>query len=113
MRWIDLTVIQTGGGASAVGGLLLMQVKCATTESHGLSGTSAVDDVLLSAGDLVLVWQQSTATQNGVYSVASGAWRKLGQPLIVAVRSGDSYGTLFFQLTDANTYQANGAVFRE
>lgn len=41
-----------------------------------LSGTQNIDGVSYSAGDLILVRDQSTAAQNGVYVVASGAWTR-------------------------------------
>lgn len=39
-----------------------------------LSGTQTVDGVTLVAGDRVLVGNQTTATQNNIYVVGSGAW---------------------------------------
>ena len=48
-------------------------VKVATTANITLSGTQTVDGVSLSADDRVLVKDQSTATQNGIYLVKSGA----------------------------------------
>lgn len=41
-----------------------------------LSGTQTVSGVALVAGDRVLVAGQTTASQNGVYIVASGAWTR-------------------------------------
>jgi hypothetical protein len=51
-------------------------VKAATTANITLSGTQTVDGVALSVGDRVLVKDQSTASQNGIYVVASGAWTR-------------------------------------
>ena len=48
-------------------------VVAATTANITLSGTQTVDGVSLSADDRVLVKDQSTATQNGIYLVKSGA----------------------------------------
>jgi hypothetical protein len=100
-----------GHGAAALRDYRFIQVKCATTANHGLSGTASVDGQSLSAGDLVLVWKQSTAAQNGVYVVQSGTWKKVAQPLVVFVMAGSTYGRLALQLTAANTYSANGAVY--
>jgi hypothetical protein len=47
-----------------------------TTNIASLSGTATIDGVALIAGDRVLVKDQSTATQNGVYVVAAGAWAR-------------------------------------
>jgi hypothetical protein len=49
-------------------------VRAATTANITLSGTQTIDGVTLSAGDRVLVKDQATANQNGIYVVAAGAW---------------------------------------
>ena len=51
-------------------------VKAATTANITLSNTQTIDGVALSVGDRVLVKDQSTASQNGIYVVASGAWTR-------------------------------------
>jgi len=50
--------------------------KAATTTSITLSGAQTIDGVSLVAGDRVLVKNQSTSSQNGIYVVASGAWTR-------------------------------------
>ena len=51
-------------------------VRAATTLSITLSGTQTIDGVALSAGDRVLVKNQTTASANGIYVVAAGAWSR-------------------------------------
>lgn len=51
-------------------------VRAATTANITLSGTQTIDGVALSAGDRVLVKDQTTASQNGIYVVASDAWSR-------------------------------------
>ena len=51
-------------------------VKVATTANITLSGTQTIDGVALSIGDRVLVKDQTTGSQNGIYVVASGAWTR-------------------------------------
>jgi hypothetical protein len=51
-------------------------VKAATTANITLSGAQTVDGVSVVAGDRVLVKNQSTASQNGVYVGQSGAWTR-------------------------------------
>jgi hypothetical protein len=51
-------------------------VRVATTANISLSGVQTIDGVSLSAGDRVLVKDQTTASQNGVYVVAAGAWSR-------------------------------------
>lgn len=48
----------------------------ATTTNITLSGTQTIDGVSVVAGDLVLVKDQSTASQNGVYTVSSSTWTR-------------------------------------
>ena len=51
-------------------------VKAATTANITLSGTQTVDGVALSVGDRVLVKNQTTGSENGIYVVASGSWSR-------------------------------------
>jgi hypothetical protein len=51
-------------------------VRAATTGNITLSNTQTVDGVSLSVGDRVLVKNQTTGSQNGIYVVASGAWTR-------------------------------------
>lgn len=51
-------------------------VKAATTANITLSGTQTVDGVALSVGDRILVKNQSTGSENGIYVVASGSWSR-------------------------------------
>jgi len=51
-------------------------VVAATTTNITLSGTQTIDGVAVTAGQRVLVKNQSTNSQNGIYVVASGAWTR-------------------------------------
>lgn len=52
-------------------------VRAATTANiASLSGAMTIDGIALVAGDRILVKDQSTASQNGIYVVASGAWSR-------------------------------------
>jgi hypothetical protein len=65
-NYVDLTVQGLDPKAS---------VKAASTANiASLSGTMTIDGVALVVGDRVLVKDQTTASANGVYVVASGAW---------------------------------------
>jgi Pectate lyase superfamily protein len=48
----------------------------ATTGNITLSGLQTVDGVALGASNRVLVKSQTTASQNGIYAAASGAWTR-------------------------------------
>lgn len=52
-------------------------VRAATTANiASLSGTMTIDGVALNAGDRVLVKNQTTASDNGIYVVAAGTWSR-------------------------------------
>jgi phage-related tail fiber protein len=51
-------------------------VRVATTANITLSGTQTIDGIAVIAGDRVLVKNQSTASGNGIYVVAAGAWTR-------------------------------------
>lgn len=51
-------------------------VRCATTANITLSGLQTIDGITVVANDRVLVKNQSTASQNGIYVAASGAWSR-------------------------------------
>lgn len=51
-------------------------VRAATTANITLSGTQTIDGVSVIAGDRVLVKDQSTGSQNGIYVCAAGAWSR-------------------------------------
>lgn len=51
-------------------------VRVATTANITLSGTQTIDWVSVGVGERVLVKDQSTGSQNGIYVCASGAWSR-------------------------------------
>lgn len=50
--------------------------RVATTANITLSGTQTIDGVSVIAGDRVLVKDQTSAAQNGIYLVAAGSWTR-------------------------------------
>jgi hypothetical protein len=50
--------------------------RVATTVNITLSGTQTIDGVAVVAGDRVLVKNQTTGSQNGIYDVAVGSWSR-------------------------------------
>jgi hypothetical protein len=76
-------------------------VRAATTANITLSGAQTIDGVSVVASDRVLVKNQSTASQNGLYVAASGAWSRstdadanteITTGLTVAVEEGTANG---------------------
>lgn len=89
----------------------VLPVRVATTANITLSGTQTIDGVSVVGGDRVLVKNQSTASQNGVYVVAAGAWsrsndfRQAGQVVQgtqVYVNAGTTQSGQFWILTTSN-----------
>ena len=54
----------------------LPQVNVASTANLGLTGLAAIDGYTPIAGDFVLVKNQTTSGQNGIYKAAAGAWTR-------------------------------------
>jgi len=52
-------------------------VVCATTANITLSGLQTIDGYSVAANDRVLVKNQSTASQNGIYVAAAAAWTRV------------------------------------
>lgn len=51
-------------------------VRAASTENITLSGTQTIDGVILAVGDRVLVKNQTSLEQNGIYIVSAGSWTR-------------------------------------
>lgn len=68
----------TKGYVDAIAQGLSPKASCraATTANITLSGLQTIDGVSLLAGDRVLIKDQTTATQNGIYTVAAGTWTR-------------------------------------
>lgn len=62
--------------ATAIGLDPKPSVRVATTADITLSGTQSIDGVALSVGDRVLVKNQNTGSENGIYVVSGSAWAR-------------------------------------
>lgn len=62
--------------ASAAGMRWSTPVRVATTANITLSGTQTIDAVAVVAGNRVLVKNQTTQSQNGIYLCAAGTWTR-------------------------------------
>jgi len=62
---------------STYGALPVDAVVAASTGNLTLSGTQTVDGIAVTAGQRVLVKDQTTTTQNGIYLCAAGAWTRV------------------------------------
>lgn len=94
--------VRGAAGTNGTNGVNAPAVRAASPGSNvaALTGTFTLDGVTLVAGDRVLLKDQTTVSQNGVYVVAAGAWTRAtdldtsaemaGQ--IVLVREGTANG---------------------
>jgi hypothetical protein len=85
--------------------------KVATTAAITLSGTQTIDGVAVVAGDRVLVKNQGTGADNGIYIVAAGAWSRavdmsidedVFDGLLVFINLGSTNANTTFFLDTAN-----------
>ncbi len=83
-----------------------LSCRVATTANITLSGTQTIDGVSVVAGDRVLVKNQSTASQNGIYVVAAGAWSRATD----ADSDSEVHGGMFTFITEGTTNADTGWV---
>ena len=97
--------------ATAVGLDVKNSARVATTEDITLSGVQTIDGVGVLAGDRVLVKDQATGSENGVYDVVSGgAWTRSADAIqdeltsgsFVFVEEGSINGSAGFVVSTAN-----------
>ena len=90
---------------------VLETCRLATTENiTNLTGTLTIDSVSTSVGNRILVKDQSTASQNGIYIVASGGWDRstdfnentdIGPGAYTFIEEGETNGDKGFVLTSS------------
>lgn len=99
-------------------------VRAATTANITLSAPQTIDGVSVIAGNRVLVKNQSTGSQNGIYDVAAGAWTRsvdadisaeVSAGMTVFVSEGTTQGNQTWALTtdDPITLGTTALVFAQ
>ncbi len=99
-------------------------VRAATTGNIVLSGGQTIDGIALAAGNRVLVKNQTAGKENGIYTVASGAWTrtadanstaKLAAGISVYVEEGAANGKSRWQMinTGAVTLDTTAITFEK
>ena len=85
----------------------------ATTANITLSGEQTIDDVAVVAGDRVLVKDQTTGSEDGIYLASASAWTRepdwdadddLLSGMLVPVAGGSVGGGSVFMITYSGTY---------
>lgn len=87
-------------------------VRTASTGDLTLSGLQTVDGVSLSAGDRILVKDQASGAENGIYMAASGAWTRapdfdgaydVVEGTLIHVNQGTTNAVSFWRVSTAGT----------
>jgi len=106
-----MPITRIGTYAQIQGTSFKLPCKVATTAAITLSGTQTIDGVAVVAGDRVLVKNQGTGADNGIYIAAAGAWSRavdmstdddVYQGLQTYINSGTANGGKTFYLSTAN-----------
>lgn len=93
------------------GAAVKVPCRCATTANITLSGLQTIDGVTVVADDRVLVKEQNTASENGVYVASTSTWQRaidfdgtfdVVQGTLVPVANGTTYEGQVFRVTTAN-----------
>lgn len=96
-------------------------VRVATTANITLSGTQTIDGVALSVDDRVLVKDNSTQSQNGIYLVKAGAWvrtddantaTELTNAVVSVLEGTANSGATFRQITTSITLGSSNIVWQ-
>ena len=96
--------------------------RVASTGTLTLSSTQVIDGVAVTTGDRVLVWNQSTSIENGIYQVNSSAWTRTADfdssadvvyGSLVYVTTGTTYANRMFAVnsTGINTPGSSAITF--
>lgn len=108
--------------ASSGGVDVKASVKAATTANITLSAPQTIDGYSAIAGDRILVKNQSTASQNGIYVVAAGSWTRSTDAdssvdltaALVTVQAGSTQAnTGWYQITDAPVIGVDSIVWNQ
>lgn len=92
-----------------------------TANQASLSGVATIDTVSLVAGDRVLLKNQTTAAQNGVYVVAAGAWSRAADMdaagevdgSLTIIEDGSQAGTAWVTVSEVTTLGTDAIVFSQ
>lgn len=98
---------------NGVNGNVAIKAPCrvATTANITLSGLQTIDGVTVVADDRVLVKNQTTATENGIYEASTSTWKRakdfngnrdIVQGTTIPVYGGTVNGGMYYQVTNAN-----------
>lgn len=93
--------------------------RCATTGNITLATLQTIDGVVTTEGMRVLVWQQTSAIQNGIYSASSGTWVRtldfdgvfdVKCGTLLWVTAGTTYTNSLFRVTSLDETATQGPI---
>jgi len=108
-----MTTAQTSRLAATPNGGVKIPCRVATTANITLSGEQTIDDVAVVDGDRVLVKDQTTGSEDGIYVAAEGAWARasdwntsgdLLSGMLVPVAEGTAGANKAFCITYSGSY---------
>lgn len=108
----QLDAVSAVANAAALGVSIKPSVRVVASTNITLSGTQTVDGVALAVGNRVLAAGQTTAANNGIYVVASGAWTRatdadqdgeINPGTLIAVTEGTANADSIWALTSDST----------
>ena len=114
---IDAAVEDAQEAAASVAKTIKRPARATTTGTIALSGLQIIDGVSVGAGDRVLVKNQTTASQNGIYGAAAGAWQRvtdfdesadIASGIVVFVNQGSLNAQTLWFLTNADPIVLGG-----
>lgn len=103
-----MTSTATDRAAVATDVAIKTPCRVTTTANITLSGTQTIDGVAVVAGDRVLVKNQTTQTENGIYVVSATAWtrsidfdglRDIAEGTLIFITHGTSYAQTLWGIT--------------
>lgn len=92
---------------------LKVPVRARTTANITLSGLQTLDGVVLVANDRVLVMNQSTASQNGIYVASTSSWNRAAdfdgpydavEGTMVRVNEGTTYHDSWYEVSTTDSF---------
>ena len=109
-----LALIRFGGAAPPQP---TYQVNAATTANITLSGAQTIDGVAVVVTNKVLVKNQTTPSENGLYTAAAGAWTKdrsfaAGDTYLIVVLAGTTQGGTAFYVSAISAVSGVGGFLK-
>lgn len=114
-------IVEIGGAGGAASNTYKEAVRAATTANIALNGNVVLDGITTAAGERILVKNQTTASNNGIYVASAGAWTRatdfdttgpeVANGAVIPVQFGSINGGTVWQLVSQGGSIGNNFVF--